>query len=77
MWPNRLVRAVGFEPTHTHVRGILSPLRLPFRHARDAQCLHHTRLIRQSSSSDFTGHQTTISLRYGLRDQSWRSVRPS
>lgn len=29
-----MVRVVGFEPTHTHVRRILSPLRLPFRHTR-------------------------------------------
>lgn len=28
-----MVRAAGFEPAR-HNRGILSPLRLPFRHAR-------------------------------------------
>jgi hypothetical protein len=28
----KLVPRVGLEPTQTYVRGILSPLRLPFRH---------------------------------------------
>jgi len=28
------VRAVGFEPTRSFLRRILSPLRMPFRHAR-------------------------------------------
>lgn len=29
-----MVRAKGFEPPHSHLWRILSPLRLPFRHAR-------------------------------------------
>jgi hypothetical protein len=35
-----LVRTVGLEPTRDCSQGILSPLRLPFRHVR-MTCFHH------------------------------------
>ncbi len=34
----RLVRAAGLEPAWACARGILSPMRLPFRHARAGAC---------------------------------------
>src|SRR6186997_1844429 len=43
MWKraDELVRAAGLEPARLYSRGILSPLRLPFRHARAIPCLAH------------------------------------
>lgn len=38
-----LVRAVGIEPTFPYGRRILSPLRLPFRHARARHALYTLR----------------------------------
>src|SRR5258706_12941437 len=39
LWKTSLVRTAGLEPAQPFSRGILSPLRLPFRHVRRASFL--------------------------------------
>jgi hypothetical protein len=41
-----LVRAVGIEPTLSYEKRILSPLRLPFRHARRVVALYSSGPVR-------------------------------
>lgn len=38
-----LVRTAGLEPAQGFPQGILSPLRLPFRHVRESGQLHEVR----------------------------------
>ena len=56
-----VVRAVGFEPTLPYGKRILSPLRLPFRHARPVAAVY------TGGTQDATGaKRNTQTLRSGL-----------
>lgn len=66
-----VVRVVGFEPTHTHVRRILSPLRLPFRHTR-----HGKRLMpRPNPPVETRPHRGTKQSRRTVWPYRWRGRR--
>ena len=50
-----VVPKVGFEPTRCRQRGILNPLRLPFRHLGHGASLSQSRARRPVGAAKFAG----------------------
>ena len=69
-----MVPEVGFEPTRCCHRGILSPLRLPFRHSGAAGILALRKLLSTKDLRRFVSCHKGFQPKRGLKNAPQRSI---